>query len=334
MKVKPITALKYILLFIASIILLWLAFKGQDIQKLWFDLQNANYFWVTVSALSCLLAHFIRAVRWQMLIRTLNYNPKLANTFYAVMVGYLANLALPRMGEISRCAILVKTDKIPANSLLGTVIVERFIDLLMLIIIVLLAIFLQFDIIFNFFKTNLSFNVNNLYLNITIAFLILLFICAAGYLAYRLLLKNKEKGIGKKIFNLFVGLKEGIISVFKMDKKGWFLFHSLFIWFLYFLSTYLCFFAINATENLTVGAAFSVLVFGSLAMLAPVQGGIGAYHWMVSQGLLIYNIAKADGLAYATIIHSSQTIIILLIGSISLLFVLIQSNKEKIQTNT
>ncbi len=328
MKFNPTSALKYGLLLVAGIFLVWITFKGQDIQKLWFDLKNANYLWVSLSTLACLFAHFIRAVRWRMLIKTLNHNPKLLNTFHAVMVGYLANLALPRMGEISRCAILVKTDKIPANSLLGTVIIERFIDLIMLMIIVLLAIMLQFDIIIDFFTANLSFNKQSIIQTALIAVIIILVACFGGYFLYKLLIKNKENGLGGKIFNILIGLKEGILSVIKMKQKGWFIFHSFFIWFLYFLSTYLCFFAINATSNLTTGAAFSVLVFGSLAMLAPVQGGIGAYHWMVSQGLLIYNIAKADGLAYATIIHSSQTIVILIIGSISLVIVFLSPQKK------
>ena len=105
--------------------LLWLAFRGQNLEQIVYDLKNANYLWVLASVLVSILAHYARALRWNMLIQPLGFKPSNSNTFHAVMVGYLANLAVPRMGEVSRCGVLNRTDKIPLNNLIGTVIVER-----------------------------------------------------------------------------------------------------------------------------------------------------------------------------------------------------------------
>jgi len=283
------------------------------------DLQKANFEWIILSIIVSLIAHFLRAYRWNLMIGSLGHGtPSLLNTFHAVIMGYLANLAFPRMGELARCTVINKSDRIPVTKLLGTVIAERVTDLLMLGLIFLLAILLEFKLLSGFLNehvlSKLSGRIGDFIL--LISGLILLFVITIFFL---IMIKKKKWGLTERIFHFFSGMKAGILSVKSMENKSGFLLSSVFIWLLYGLSYYLCFFALIATSSLGPGAALSTLVFGSLAMIAPVQGGIGAFHWMVSEGLMAYGISKTDGLSYALLVHTSQTLIILIIGSLSLI---------------
>ncbi len=305
-----------------------MAFKGQDFDRLLGDLKSANYWWVLASVGACLMAHVLRAIRWNMLIEPLKQGtPLLQNTFYAVMIGYLANLAFPRMGEISRCGVIHKTDRIPLNQLIGTVITERLIDLLMLIVIIGLSIVLQYKFISSFLYERLLLKLGEHISYVSIlTFASVLLACA--FLVFYIVLKKNHWGGVKKMRSLWNGFSSGLSSVKRMQEKRLFVLYSILIWFFYFLSTYLCLFALNALSSLGPVVALSILVFGSLGMLAPVQGGIGAFHWIVAEGLTIYSISRNDGLAYATIIHSSQTLLVLFIGLISMIIIIINSSKQ------
>jgi hypothetical protein len=319
-----ISAFKYIVLLIIGITLLILAFKGQDLNSLISDLQKAHYGWVAASLLTIFLAHILRAFRWRMMISSLGYGtPSLLNTTYAVMIGYLANLALPRMGEVSRCGVINKTDNIPLAKLIGTVIVERVIDLLMLSIFIAFSIFLQFDVISDFLYRNVLLKFNGSVGNLIILIFASVILIMAFLFLY-ILMKKKKWGIRNLLYNLFMDLKSGILSVKDLKNKMGFIAGSIGIWLLYWISCYLCFFALNSTSGLGILPALSTLVFSSIGMIAPVQGGIGAFHWMVSEGLEIYNIPKSEGLAYALLIHSSQTVLILFTGAASLIILMLK----------
>lgn len=319
-----ISALKYILLLIIGITLLILAFKGQDLNSLISDLQKAHYGWVSASLSTMFLAHVLRAFRWRMMISSLGHGtPSIVNTTYAVIIGYLANLALPRMREVSRCGVVNRTDNIPVIKLIGTVIVERIIDLLMLIIFIAFSIFLQFDVISEFLYRDVFLKLNGSAGNRTILIFAALMLIIALVFFY-ILMKKKKWGIRSLLYNLFMDMKSGILSVKDLKNKTGFIASSIGIWLLYWISCYLCFFALNSTSRLGIMPALSTLVFSSIGMVAPVQGGIGAFHWMVSEGLEIYNIPKSEGLAYALLIHSSQTILILFTGAISLIILMLK----------
>ena len=326
---KPyISAFKYILLLIIGIALLVLAFQGQDVNKLIADLEKAEYKWVFASLAACFLAHVIRAFRWRMMIGSLGHGtPSLLNTCYAVLIGYMANVAVPRMGEVSRCSVINKTDKIPIVKLIGTVIVERIVDLLMLAIVLALGIILQFDLLSDFLYRNVLVKLNGSAGNLTVLIIAVLILFLAIGLFY-LLMKKKKWGIRNRIYNLFMDMKSGILSVKDLDNKAGFIISSILIWTLYGLSTYLCFFALDATSDLGPLAALSTLVFSSLGMIVPVQGGIGAFHFMVSEGLMVYDIPKDEGLVYALLIHSSQTLLILFTGAISLILLMLKPSKS------
>lgn len=307
--------------------LLVLAFKGQDVNQLISDLKRADYKWVLASVVACFVAHIVRAIRWRMMIASLGHGtPTLLNTCYAVFVGYMANLAFPRMGEVSRCGVINKTDKIPIIKLIGTVIVERIVDLLMLIIVVALGIMLQFDLLTDFLYNNIMAKMNSGTVNLTVLILaVLILVLAIGF--FYLLMKKKNWGIRNRIYILYIEMKSGILSIKDLKNKSAFIFCSVFIWTLYGLSIYLCFFALTSTSSLGLLASLSVLVFSSLGMIVPVQGGIGAFHFMVSEGLMVYDILKSEGLAYALLLHSIQTLLVIIAGAISVILLMIKSSK-------
>lgn len=313
--------------------LLWLAFRGQDLQKILYDLRNANYFWVIASALVSIVAHYIRGLRWKMLIKPLGHEPSNANTYHAVMVGYLANLAVPRMGEISRCGVLNRSNKIPLNSLIGTVIIERIIDVLFLLSILVFSVLLEYNRIFDFIKINILVPMFDKFSNSSLIIYLIIGMLLIAILAIYVIRIYHKKLLSIKLYNklyeIIIGFKEGILSVIKMEKKGLFILYSVSIWFLYILSTYLCYFAIESTSTLSFSSAIFVMAVGGIGMSAPVQGGIGAYEATVQLGLLVYGVAAVNGLAYATLNHSSQILSILIFGSISLIYIFLKFRKNK-----
>jgi len=328
LRISLATLIRYLIFLIIGLLLLYLAFKGQDLNKMISDLKGADFTWVFISVIASFLAHIIRAYRWNLMIGSLGHGtPPLLNTLNAVILGYLANLAFPRMGELARCSVINKSDNIPVIKLLGTVIAERMVDLLMLGFVFALAILLEFKLLSGFLYKHILIKLSGRTGDIALlifAFLVLIMIITFFFI----LMKKKNWGISNRILNFFSGMKTGMLSVKNLDNKTAFVISSMFIWLLYGLSSYLCFFALSATSSLGPGAALSTLVFGSLAMIAPVQGGIGAFHWMVSEGLTIYGISKIDGLSYALLAHTTQTLIILIIGSLSLILFLKQSTRK------
>jgi uncharacterized protein (TIRG00374 family) len=328
-RILPKNWVRYLIVLTVGILLLYLAFKGQDLNKMISDLQKANFEWVILSIIIILIAHFLRAYRWNLMIGSLGHGtPSLMNTFHALIIGYLANLAFPRMGELARCTALNKSDKIPVTKLLGTVIAERVVDLLMLGLIFLLAILLEFKSLSGFLNEHVMSKFSGRIGEIILVMLGLILLSVSSIFLL-ILIKKRKWGFTERIFHFFSGMKAGVLSLKRLDNKIGFLLSSVLIWVLYGLSSYFCFFALSATSSLGPGAALSTLVFGSLAMIAPVQGGIGAFHWMVSEGLLAYGISKTDGLSYALLVHTSQTIIILFIGSLSLILFLKESNRKQ-----
>ncbi|MFC3561730.1 lysylphosphatidylglycerol synthase transmembrane domain-containing protein [Pedobacter jamesrossensis] len=314
------SALKYLILFFIGVGILYLAFKGQDLSGIWLEIKNANFLWVVVSAIALWIAHVLRALRWRMLYQSINYKVGFWHTYHAVIIGYLANLALPRFGEIGRCSVMLKTEKVPMFSSIGTVITERLIDVLVLLLCTILMLIFQYSLVSDFIY-------NSVYLSLIIKFKSLdyFWLIGIGILVVLLLILAiyfLKKKLSNKFLRILVGLKQGFNSYSKLKNKLLFVIYTFGIWIFYCLSMYLAFSSIQITNNLGFSAAFTALVFSSFAMVAPVQGGIGVFHWMVAQALVLYSLSFKDGLAYATIIHSSQILLTLVLGSISVLFVI------------
>ncbi|RYF17245.1 MAG: flippase-like domain-containing protein [Flavobacteriales bacterium] len=319
------TALKFLILFLMGIGVLYLAFRGQDLTSIWLEIKKANYFWVFTSAASVLIAHVLRALRWQMLYGSIKYNISFWSSYHALMVGYLANLGLPRFGEIVRCSIIQKTEKVPMFASIGTVITERLFDVLALFVSSLGLLIFQYEIVGSFLQNVIYLNISEKLRSINYAWLTAL--VAIGLLILVVAIYFLRQKFSRKFLKIFVSLKQGFGSYKKLKRKGLFLLYTFGIWLLYVLSMYFCFSAISATSSLGFNASLAAMVFSGFAMVAPVQGGIGVFHWMVAQSLVLYSIPFKDGLAYATIIHSSQFLLTLLLGCISLFKVLINQRR-------
>lgn len=261
------------------------------------------------------------------MIEPLGRKPKMLNTFLAVMVGYLMNLALPRMGEISRCGVLARYEKISFTKLIGTVVVERLIDVLMLLILLLLVVLTQFGQVLEFLNNN-----PEVYAKLSRVVFSPVLIGLAVVVVFIVWLsrhKIKESSLMKKVKNFVAQFTEGVQSIRNMRRKGAFIFHSIFIWFLYFVMLYSVFFAFGFTSHLTVLAGLTVFVFGSFGMVAPVQGGIGAWHFMVIEALALYGVDRGDGKIFALLAHGSTTAMLIILGLIGMLVLPFVNEREK-----
>lgn len=329
---KIITIAKYLLLLFIAFALMFFAFRGMNINKIIQGILHADIFWIVVSGMISIIAFIVRAHRWNLLIEPLGYSPSLKNTTYSLMAGYFANLAFPRLGEVSRCGALSKAEEIPFNKLLGTVIVERIIDVISLLICILLTAALEYKRLGNFFtekifdplKEKIQ-SLTNSPLLITVAVLILVVVLAATFYFYK---KNTRKGPGSGINKIVKGFIDGLRSVGNLKRPGLFIFQSAFIWVLYFLGVYIALFAFPFTSGLGAGAALFLLVAGGIGMSAPVQGGIGAYHLLVKEGLILYGLSAENGLAFAFTLHGLQLLLVIALGTVSL-FLLFSINKNK-----
>lgn len=318
MKKKTLKILKFLAFFAVGGTIFWLIYKDQDITRIKNTLaNNVNYTWIIVSLLIGLISHVSRSMRWNLMIEPLGHKPPLINTFLAVMVGYLMNLVLPRMGEISRCGLLARYEKISFTKLVGTVVTERIIDLIMLLIFMLIVITTQFGKVLKFLHKNpeiekkVSSLISSPYLYGAIIFIIILF-----YI-YRKAFKNTV--IYKKIESTLNQFKEGLISIRQMKRKWAFIFHSFFIFTMYYLMLYVVFFSFGFTIDLTPIAGLTTFVLASFGMVAPVQGGIGAYHFMVKEALSLYGVANEDGIIFALVVHTTMNVMIIIVGIISVL---------------
>jgi len=313
---------------------MYFAFKGISFKQILQDLTTVNYWWVLLSLCFALMAYLARAYRWNILIEPLKHHPPLSHTFYSLMVGYMANFVFPRIGEITRCATLAKKEKIPVDKLIGTVIVERAVDLLSLIILLVILLFLRLDT-FGAFLGNSVFTPLSEKVSSTFQFSWFIWIAIAGtffgFIALYFIFREQlaKIAIVNKVKNMIKGVFSGLQTVYQMKRRWEFVFFSILIWVLYLFMTWVVVFAVPATSELKLIDGLFILVIGGLGMSAPVQGGIGAYHWIVSRGLVsVYAfISLEDGLVYATITHGSQAVFAILLGSLS--FILLVSRKKK-----
>ncbi|MBK7886610.1 MAG: flippase-like domain-containing protein [Bacteroidetes bacterium] len=315
-----IPALRNLFFLAIGGVLLWLTFRNHDFSLVWEKVKTANPWWLGLSCLCSMAALISRAMRWIQLIEPLGYKPRLSTTYHAVTFAYLANMAVPRLGEISRCGALKKSDNVPFEKLVGTVIIERLADVFMLLVCIAMTAFLEFDLLGGFLYKQIIGPAIEKVGNGTFLIVILLIIAViAGGSLYALFRMSNPPALIQKIRGFALGLGDGLKSITKVKNKGLFLFHSLFIWTMYFMMSYLCFFALPETTSLGPSAALFIMVLGGIGMTAPVQGGIGTYHLLVSQGLLLYGLSETDGLVYATMSHAIATLLLILLGALSMI---------------
>jgi len=253
-----------------------------------------------------------------------------------MMVGYLANFAFPRIGEITRCGVLAKAEKIPADKLFGTVIIERLIDMVMVFILLFILLIGRLEFFGGFLKENILIPVWNMFTGITeksfvFWLVIIVMVSFFSFLFYLLLRARPDSNpVILRIRKIIKGMISGIQTVYKMKRSWSFILHSLIIWISYWLMSYFAVFILPATSDLQLIDGLFILVIGSFGFIAPVQGGIGAFHWIVSVGLTIYGISKEEGLAFATLLHGAQSLWTIFLGTVSMLLLFLSRKKTAV----
>jgi uncharacterized protein (TIRG00374 family) len=312
-------------------LLLWLSLRGLTLGEgenksefLWKAWQNSNKGYLGLMALVAILSHLLRAERWRMLLVPTGNKVGLTNSFLSLMIGYLVNLAVPRGGEVSRCYNLYKLEKTPVEVSFGTVVVERMVDVVCLLLLIALSFFAEWQKLKKFIDT-LNFSSGE---GFSISpWMIVVFLGVIVFAAAIFFLRKN-----KKLLKIIEGFKEGLLAIFRMQNKGLFIAYSLGIWLLYFLMSYLVIKAFPETEDLGFSAVLTLFAVGSIAMAAPLPGGAGSYHTLVPLALvMLYNLPQADAVAFVFIFHGWQTILMILMGVLSLIasYLIIKWRKQK-----
>lgn len=323
-----LTVLQYIIflgLGIAIIMYMSSQLSAEDKANMMAAIKGVELWMLIPIFIAGFLSHYFRALRWKLLLEQVDVRPSTTNTTFAVLIGYIANLVLPRAGEVAKCTVLARYEKVPADKMIGTIVAERAFDVVCLIIITIAAFVSQADIIGEYasglFGT-MSGNAKGLVA--TIYFKIFIIITFVGLIAFILLLKRiKETKVGKFI----KGLGDGVKSIFKLKKVGMFMLYTALIWGLYWFLLMLGFWSMSQLSHLSGLAAMVVLVFGSIGMIAT-QGGIGAYPYLVGKILLFYGIAEAHGLAFGWVSWTVQTGVVVIFGVAALVLLPIYNNKK------
>lgn len=327
-----INVFQYVFFLGLGIFLIWYTTRhlsSEEITMMKASLKNAHYLLVLPAMFLLLAAHYSRALRWKILMEPLGFQPSSTNTFIAVMLSYFFNLLVPRLGEVMKCTILARYEKTPVDKLIGTMVAERAFDVICLLLVIFITIVLQINIVGDYASQELrklfmtktgDFNTTKL--------LIVLGILASVFIAFWFILhKYRHIIIIDKIRSIIRGIWEGLTSVKFVKRKTAFFFHTIFIWAMYLMSIRLGFFAMDAVNQLGIRPSFTILSFGSLAMIIT-QGGIGAYQLAVQKTLLLYNISEVDGLAFGWLLWLVQTLMVLGVGILCLMILPLVNRKR------
>lgn len=327
-------AVKFLAFLTLGFILLWLAFRKTDFSRVADDLRTANYLWIILSLIFGFIAYLCRARRWILLIRPLGHKPHFSSVYHALMTGYLANLALPRIGEVTRCVALGKKEKIPADQLFGTVIIERTIDFVSLLFIMITVLLTSGDEVVRFMNESIFIPLQEKVLSVFGFTWIIWAVLLAGFIVSIALLYNYRKSLRKipvisRMFDIARGIINGLKSITALDRKWEFIILTVVIWLNYALMTWVVAFALENTSGVSFGQSFFLLVIGGLSMSAPVQSGFGVFHYAISRAMIILqHVSMEDGLAYALLTHESQVLFMVAAGTLSFYLISRKKNKE------
>lgn len=329
---KISTVLKFSVSIVLAGLIFYFVFRHVSFSDFTERLSSVSYGWVFLSMALSIVSHLLRSYRWNLMLEPLGYKLTLWRTFLALMSGYLANLAFPRLGEVTRCGVLKRNDGVPITVGFGSVITERVLDFLILLSLIALDLILEMDQILDYFMTSVRYDqwrANGWLITAVIA--ILLVGGVVGVLGLRYILKNEYSNETlNKIRAKLADMVNGLMSIRKVKSPVGYILSTIGIWVLYFLMSYVIFFSMDATSFLGFGAGLSILAAAGVAMAAPVQGGIGAYHALVSGVLTIYGVEATTGLFFATMLHTSQVIMYIVVGGACLVISLFV--KKRIRT--
>lgn len=321
MKEKLLSILKVVIPLGIGVYVVWYQFNqltSDQLSQIIDSFSNANYFWVLLSVMFGVLSHVSRAYRWKYMLEPLGYKTSFINNFFGVMIGYVANIILPRLGEVWRCVMVSRYEKVSFEKIFGTVVAERVADMVVLLLIVTAVVFLQLarlkdvltELLDQFLETN-----SILELSVKLGGVMLVAI-VGSVIAWRIITKSENKYISK-VRDLIQGLIEGILSILKMKRKWAFVAHTFFIWGMYIAMYYAPFLALPETSDASISAVLASFVVASFSIIL-VQGGIGVYPVAVAQTLTLYGIGYESGFAMGWIIWVAQTVMIVSFGVASL----------------
>ena len=327
MNKKILSLLQYLFFFGLGVFLVWWSVKKISEDE-WVNIKNAFLnarYWLIFPVITCmLLSHYSRAMRWRILMEPLGYKPRVFNTYMAVLIGYFANLAFPRLGEVLKCTVLARYEKVPADKLVGTIIAERAFDVLCLVVVVIITVLTQVDVIGSFISQLLGSAVHSKTSGFTFnKLLVLAGILGAVFLLLVFVFRVfAHVNFIQKMKKVFISIWKGITSIRYVQHKGWFIFHTVFIWCMYLMGILLGMYALKETSAYGINESLSVLTTGSFAMIVPTPGqGFGVYPYFVMKTMLLYNLEESLGFAFGWLMWSVQFFIILLGGFVALLLI-------------
>lgn len=314
---KWLTLLIPLLIGVGIIYYQYTTLTSDQIDKIKVSFQKANYNYIYLSLVIAILGHWFRAYRWKFALNHLGYQTQFKNDFFTVCISYLVNLTIPRSGEISRAALLKKYENVPFDKAFGTIVAERIVDLILFFIFVIIGFILQFDTLYKFLLSKDITLHSILYFTLIGIVLFVIFILIWIYAEWSIIKKLKKK---------FSGLTEGIMSVYRMEKKWWYVLHSFLIWICYLTMFYVAIFALEETVNIPFDIVIMGFIFGSLAV-GFTNGGIGAYPLAVSLIFGLYGIPEDVGTAFGYLVWVSQTLLTIVLGLICYLLLPILNKK-------
>lgn len=333
-KIKGV--LKFLLFLSFGIAIFWLVYRKQNPEKLWAAFKDVDFFWLGMTIVVMLISHLSRSVRWMMLVEPLGKKVSFWNAISATFLGYFANMALPRFGEVTRCAVLGKYEQVPMTKLLGTVVVERAIDMLMFLLCLCLAVVLQLEVFTHLGERYLATTEHAEESSYTWFYIIVIIFVLIALSVYFLRSYIRKMKFYMTIKKLVENIIEGFQTIWKLKSFYQFLFHTLLIWLCYYLMMYFGFKVFEFSSKLSAVVALSIFVLGSLGMILPAPGGIGSFHFFVISGLVLYMPTEPDvkekAAAFALLIHGVQTLFIMISGVVSLILLPIINSKKRVKS--
>lgn len=320
-------ALKTVFPILLGILILYMIYADFDFSRLASDFYGMNLFWFFLSTFFGIMSHVIRGWRWRLSLAPLGYRPSAAVCVYSVFIAYAANLVVPRVGEVSRCVVLEQHERVPFAHSLGTLVTERLIDTLMVVLITITAVLLQWQVFYDFLGTS-GFSTDSKGLLASMGGWVVILLSTAAVLLLLFFLVRKM-AFWKKIRSFIVHFSEGLLSLRKMRNAWLFVFETFGIWFCYFMQFYLCFFCFSFSSGLSILSALLLFVAGSIAVVVPTPNGAGPWHFAIISIMLLYGVLPADAEAFALIVHTSQTLLVALLGIYGLVMLQLRKRMDR-----
>ncbi|TXG36940.1 flippase-like domain-containing protein [Seonamhaeicola maritimus] len=321
MKLNIKRILKITLPLLLGVFLVWYSLSQISIDELLEYVKKADYSWIVLGMFLGLLSHLSRAYRWQFQLEPMGYKIRLGNSIMAVFATYLINYTIPRAGEVARASILTNYEDVPFEKGFGTIVAERIADMIVMLGIIAVTLFLQFDFIYGFLVEKFD----PIKIAVGLVGLIILFLFFTRFI------KRSNSKIALKIRAFVNGLIEGALSIFKMKKKWAFIFHTLFIWGMYVLMFYVTSFSLEATSDIPFAAILIGFIAASFS-IAATNGGIGSYPEAIVLAFLLFNIPEDPSRAFGWIMWASQTLLIIIFGGLSLIYLPIFNRSKKVKS--